>query len=285
MTANKFPSITFSDALKRLENYPLDLTADITEIISNLGSIDPEYFHHNYKGGLELQQVPEELSQLSRALIRRYRGLKIKYLEVGVGSCATLIFLSHLFKKNGIEASLFAIDNLNHFHTGLLENQKSRIEWCQKNIGLTFFDMDSTKPEFTDWLKGLSYDVILVDGDHSFEGCLWDFSQCTRSLKKDGWIILHDITSDSCPGVGEVFEFGKKIFSNSYTYSSSNTCGIGVLEGPPESDEILAKALFASIKKIRLYSEKQSSTQSDSSTRIKKWIKNKGSSLIKQFKS
>lgn len=238
----QYPKISFDKALEYLKGASLGPSSSIKDTIYRLGSVSPEYFQNKYEGGLELQQIPEELDQLSRALIKKYQGKIIDYLEIGVGSCGTLIFLSYLFEKNGIKASLHAIDNLNHYNTGLLENQKSRIKWCQDNIGLRFYNMDTGKREFTDWLKNRLFDVILVDGDHSFEGCLWDLTISVKSLKSEGWVILHDITSDACPGVREVFELNKKVFKNSYVYSNSNTCGIGVLEGPREYIELITTA-------------------------------------------
>jgi hypothetical protein len=137
--------------------------------------------------------------------------------------------------------------------------------------------MDTGKPEFSDWLKDRYFDVILVDGDHSFEGCLWDFIQCIKCLKKDGWIILHDITSDACPGVGEVFDFGQRYFSKSYIYSHSRTCGIGVLEGPPPYDKIMNQALFYSIQKNKITSQMNAKSYQhiNKIKSIIKWTKNK----------
>ena len=284
--SNRYPKISFSEAIERLTNTPLSSLSDYTTLISSLGSISPDYFQNKYEGGLELQQIPEELDQLSRALIKRSRGKKIDYLEVGAGSCATLIFLSHLFEKNDIDASLYAIDNLNHYNTGLLENQKTRIKWCQENIGLSFYNMDTAKTEFTGWLKNRLFDVILVDGDHSFEGCLWDFTQCVKSLKRDGWIILHDITSDACPGVREVFELNKNVFKKSYVYSSSNTCGIGVLEGLPEYIELINNTFYYSIQKNKILSEqiRESSKQPAYSGVLTKWFKDQSRKLKRSLK-
>lgn len=276
-----YPEKSFDKALEYLKNAPLGPSSQIKDTIIELGSISPEYFKNKYKGGLELQQVPDELDQLSRALIQKYSGNKINYLEIGVGSCGTLIFLTYLFKKNNIEASLYAIDNLNHYHMGLFENQKSRIKWCQDNIGLNFYNMDTGKPEFSDWLKNKSFDVILVDGDHSFEGCLWDFTQCVRSLKNDGWIILHDITSDACPGVREVFELNKNVFKKSYIYSNSTTCGIGVLEGPPEYTEFINKMFHYLIEKNKIITvlPKPFNKQLKYLYKFREWIKIKKKKL------
>jgi hypothetical protein len=201
-------------------------------LISKLGSNAPEYFLHEYGGGLELQQVPKELSDLSRYLLERLAGRNVNYLEVGIGSCATLIFLSEFLNRHNINVTLSAVDNFDYYKKGQLEQQKARVEWCVENLGLTFFNCDSSTSAIDSFLINQVFDVILVDGDHSYEGCLLDLATCLPFLKEGGILILHDVTSLACPGVGRVYEFAKKYFKSFTTISHSATCGIGILEGP-----------------------------------------------------
>jgi len=231
MNNQSFPEISFSDALKSLENAAIGINDPIGDVIVNLGSNLPSYFSNNYSGGLELQQVPGELEQLSKFLIKKFsNGKPVNYLEIGAGSCGTIIFFSELFLQNQVQASFTAIDNLDYYRRGILVNQKERIEWCVSNLNLTFAELDSSKISFSDWLSDKEFDVIFIDGDHSYGGCLWDFILCNQSLNPGGVLIFHDITSEACPGVGEVFRLASEFFAKTHVFSYSNTCGIGVLE-------------------------------------------------------
>jgi hypothetical protein len=46
------------------------------------------------------------------------------------------------------------------------------------------------------------WDLALIDGDHSREGCWADYQMLKNNTRI---IVLHDIVNDNCPGVGEVW--------------------------------------------------------------------------------
>lgn len=55
----------------------------------------------------------------------------------------------------------------------------------------------------------LPIDVLFIDGDHSYEGCMDDWNNFAPFVKKGGWVFFHDCDSTS-PGVERVFdEIGK----------------------------------------------------------------------------
>ena len=228
-TATTYPVISFDIALNKLKSHSM-ATADLSDLISELGSNCPAYFHHKFGGGLRLQQVPRELSELSVYLLQRFAGKKIRYLEVGIGSCGTLIFLDYLFRKNGISFIPSAIDDFSYTSAGHLSDQRARVQWCEENLGLKFLEYDSSQQAVATWLGDNRYDLILIDADHSFEGCLVDFLTYLPHLDHTGVLLFHDIRSSACPGVGEVYEFAKESFVTSRVFSESNTCGIGLLD-------------------------------------------------------
>lgn len=58
-----------------------------------------------------------------------------------------------------------------------------------------------------DWDKQI--DVLFIDADHSYEGCLDDWNNFSPFVKKGGWVVFHDC-DDTSPGVVKVFdEIGK----------------------------------------------------------------------------
>lgn len=215
-----------------------------------LGANDAAYFRNDAEGGLRLQQVPEELDQLAAYLVHRHAGRTVRYLEVGVGSFATCIVLAQLFRQHGIGVTLSAVDNFDYEQRGIVTEQHTRRAWCEAHLGLRFTQLDTRTPDFVQWLSGQTFDVILVDGDHSFSGCLWDTVQCSRALAPDGVLVLHDVTSWVCPGVGEVFSLAREVATAHHVYSVGNTCGIGVLEGLAESDALRTAAMLAALGRV-----------------------------------
>lgn len=243
-------SLTFEDAVRRLDAAPLTPGPALVETIRALGANNAAYFRNNIEGGLELQQVPEELDRLADYLLTRVSHRPLRYLEVGVGGCATLIFLSRLWARHGVTASLTAVDNLDYQRRGLVATQRRRIDWCLEHLGLAFADLDTRTPDFQRWLTGQQFDVILVDGDHSFSGCLWDTVTCAGALAPNGVLILHDITSRACPGVGDVFAVARSVAHGAHVFSAAETCGIGVLEGLSGNPDLLRAALSASLHRV-----------------------------------
>lgn len=243
-------ALSFDDALRRLDAAPLIPGPPLVDTIRGLGANNAAYFRNSVEGGLELQQVPEELDRLADDLLTRFRDRPVRYLEIGVGGCATLIFLSRLWARHGITASLTAVDNLDYQRRGLVAAQQMRIDWCIGHLGLEFADLDTRTPDFQRWLTGRQFDVILVDGDHSFAGCLWDTVSCARALAPGGVLVLHDVTSQACPGVGEVFAVAQSVASAAHVFSAADTCGIGVLEGLADNPELIRAALSASLHRV-----------------------------------
>jgi Methyltransferase domain len=241
------PVIDFDAALNMLKSNGM-APADLCNLISELGSTNPAYFHNKFEGGLRLLQVPAELSQLSAYLLRRFAGKKIRYLEVGVGSCGTLIFFGHLFRKHGIDFIPSAVDDFSYTSGGLLTDQRARVQWCKENLGLNFLECDSSQGSVERWLGDNRYDLILIDADHTFEGCLVDFLTYLPHLEHTGILLFHDITI--CRNaVGEVYEFAKNAFSTSMDFTESNTCGIGLLEG--WKDELPSSVAVARVMQSR----------------------------------
>jgi predicted O-methyltransferase YrrM len=53
-------------------------------------------------------------------------------------------------------------------------------------------------------------DVLHIDGDHTYEGCLADWDLYSGYVRPGGFIILHDVYNDMEPGVQKVWEMAKK---------------------------------------------------------------------------
>jgi hypothetical protein len=71
-------------------------------------------------------------------------------------------------------------------------------KYCEQEPECEFKKIDSTSSEFANFMKDNSFDLVFIDGDHSYEGVSKDF----ETSKNSGSIfVFHDIASIVCPGV------------------------------------------------------------------------------------
>jgi hypothetical protein len=66
----------------------------------------------------------------------------------------------------------------------------------------------SRSPDVRNYPAESDWDLILIDGDHSLEGCLHDYCAVRDSARR---IALHDIVSDACGGVVRVWQFIERV--------------------------------------------------------------------------
>lgn len=188
------------------------------------GSSNPDYFHANKAGGLKLQQVPEEFSELLLFIKEK----KIKtYLELGIGnggSFAMMCFFAQETLKKAVAVDDFSYKSL----IGQSEGEVSNfIDAIEVDADINF--INATTDKFFDIAnKAYKFDGIFIDADHSYEAARNDYFNALEHINKDGIIIFHDINSDACPGIKKLWQEVKqgKTF---YEFIASKTCGIGVI--------------------------------------------------------
>jgi hypothetical protein len=175
-----------------------------------------------FVGGIELQQIPEEYVEYLWFLKRG--GFK-NYLNIGIGKGGS--FLTETYIQESLISSI-AIDNSSYWQGEQKNSIMDKINWLTTNTkcSIEFYDSDSTT-----WLKLQSpyarkFDVIFVDGDHSYEGVKADYENSIRLLNEEGYIIFHDIASRGCPGVVQLWNEIKH--KECLEFVHKDTCGIGV---------------------------------------------------------
>lgn len=180
-----------------------------------------EWFGPGLKqGNLEIQQVPEEYVQYLWFL---KNGNFKNYLNIGIGKGGS--FLAETYIQRSLQLSV-AIDNSSYWLNDQRQSIIEKIEWLKNNVNfrIEFYDTDSVS-----WLKNNSFrkfDVIFIDGDHSYEGVKNDYVNCLPLLNEGGYVIFHDISSIGCPGVVGLWNEIKN--ENCIEFVASKTCGIGI---------------------------------------------------------
>lgn len=178
------------------------------------------WFGENLKvGGLEIQQVPEEYVEYLWFL----KNNKFKnYLNVGIGKGGS--FLVETFIQENLESST-AVDNSSYWQQDQKESIIEKIEWLKNNTttAVEFHDADSNE-----WLINCNkkFDIIFIDGDHSYEGVKADYINSLPLLEDNGYMVFHDIASEGCPGVVKLWQDIKHDDCLEFVYKT--TCGIGI---------------------------------------------------------
>ena len=173
-----------------------------------------------YQGNLEIQQVPEEYVEYLWFL---KEGKFKSYLNIGIGKGGS--FLTETYVQPDLEISV-AVDNSSYWNNEQKISIEEKIGWLKSNAkcDIEFHDSDSVK-----WLNenaSRKFEVIFIDGDHSYEGVKRDFESSLPLLKDGGYVIFHDINSIGCPGVVGLWNEIKN--EKCIEFVRSNTCGIGI---------------------------------------------------------
>ena len=163
---------------------------EILDFVLNAGSDSVEVFGGNFKGGYELQQCPEEITEF----LNTYQNTEIdNFLEIGVAAggntriftdflktLATFLFSDHPDPSISYDGNPNARDN-NFTHL--------------KNYGeLKSFFGDSHSEEAKKWLESLNvkFQMVFIDGDHTEHGIKLDTELVLPFLDDNAYVIYHD---------------------------------------------------------------------------------------------
>jgi predicted O-methyltransferase YrrM len=150
------------------------------------------------------------------ALSRIWKAKRILVIGSGQGfsvACFSLGIQDHLdgkvwFVDPGY--STWTVDHQVEDHAaGLWENGDSAVEHFEKNLGLTnIIPLLMRSDEAFTKIKNdnVTFDIIYIDGEHSYSQVLNDFRNAGKSLKPDGLILAHDTCCTQWPGVSLALE-------------------------------------------------------------------------------
>lgn len=135
------------------------------------------------RGPYKIQQHADELMPLLMWLHDNiFHGAR--YLEIGCAAAGTARFLDARLAFS--EVTL--LDDGKHRDAELRPENVKRMR-CPHIRQLV---MSSHSGEARLALTGLKFDLILVDGDHSYEGCLKDLELACDHLADEGVVVVHD---------------------------------------------------------------------------------------------
>lgn len=215
----KFIKLRFLDTIDKIIKIVIFSYAYIPIKANKFESINEILdFSYNLKGLIKPMQVRQEIYDLLNIL--KEDNLE-NILEIGTANGGTLFLFSRISNKN---AKIISLDlpkgkwgggyskwRAIMYKTFSLENQ---------NIYLLRKDSHDKKSldEVKKILKKEKLDLLFIDGDHSYEGAKLDFDMYSPLVKKDGYVVFHDIVPDlSDTGVG-VPDFWQNM-KNDYEYT------------------------------------------------------------------
>jgi cephalosporin hydroxylase len=153
-------------------------------------------------GGLLIWQYPNQFSKYLCLLSEQ----KIEsYIEIGCRWGGTFVLTTEYLKKfNNLNKSV-AVD--------IIDSPVAK--YCLLNNETSFIKQNSQSKEFKTYISNNYFDLIFIDGDHSYKGVINDY----EISKNSGRIfIFHDIVNDVCPGVVKFWNELKKNKNDIYNF-------------------------------------------------------------------
>ncbi len=154
------------------------------------------------RGGLLIWQYPNQFSKYLCLIRKHYIS---SYIEIGCRWGGTFVLTNEFLKRFNNLNKTVAVD--------LISSPVS--EYCVNNTGSEFIQIDSQSEEFKNYMRNNYFDLIFIDGDHSYHGVKNDYETCRNSGKI---FVFHDITNDVVPGVGEFWNELKNNESHLYDF-------------------------------------------------------------------
>jgi hypothetical protein len=112
------------------------------------------------------------------------------YLEIGSYLGVGFRIINEIFNPK----LSFSIDpNIHHriFHKPRNIFHKLNKKFNKKYVAID----DFWKENSSSWFNETKFDLIFIDGDHSYESVKRDFYECCKVLSNEGVILLHDVYS------------------------------------------------------------------------------------------
>jgi cephalosporin hydroxylase len=210
---------------KKSENI-IPTIAEIEEFVYRAGCDNVPAFGGKFEGGIQIQQIPDEIAPCIHEILKSGQPINA-YLEIGVAAGGMTV----LAKKFLNPGQIVLVDNNRH--------PKHHVRpYILRDIIRKEIIGDSHAPGCVDAVMavGLGYDVIIIDGDHTYAGVRADYENYVRFLNPGGFLILHDSALVEL-GIKQLFdelraagglEFVGEYVSTKHTF----ICGVALFRRP-----------------------------------------------------
>lgn len=173
-------------------------------------------------------QMPIQLSKYLAYLSSK----KINsYLEIGVAMGGTFVLTVEYLKRFNGEIDAMVID---------MNPPGEHLDWYSENGGnFRYLVANTTEPKAANTVMSRKWDLVLIDADHTEEGCWRDYLMAKEFARL---IAFHDVVNELTPGVAAVWKRLKEVLPTSRyrefieqypdftkTAEFSKTMGLGVI--------------------------------------------------------
>ena len=170
------------------------------------------------RGRIRLIQGTEEMAQSIHYLRSGDKTIN-SYLEIGSAAGGTAYVFNKFFD---IDTTVLIDDNC-HATAGYRHDILIDIDYIE-------FIGNSQSKEAVAFVRNLDrmFDVVFIDGDHTYEGASADVVNYSPFVSPGGYLIMHDTVS--APGVKRVFEGVKNAGCFSVVEFYTGWCGTGIIK-------------------------------------------------------
>jgi hypothetical protein len=210
--------------IKNLDIKKID-ESELENFLPNLGMNNenlnemPKHLSKYYGKGLKFWQYPNQFSKYLKYLTNKNIN---SYLEIGCRWGGTFIITSEFLKLSNSDVKLFCCDLIPK--SDVLTEYSNHQEYVF--IRTSSFKLDKS-------MIPHNIDLILIDGDHTYNGVKNDFQVSKQFNPK--YVVFHDIKSSVCPGVVKFWneikqDYPHYEFIDQYDSVNGDFLGIGVIE-------------------------------------------------------
>lgn len=180
----------------------------------------------------EMRQQPDEVKAFAGFLLGAQVG---SALEIGTYAGGFTKFLANILPPDSL---IITMDD-NSYYT----YQPDSLQWkikqiCSWGSNIHYVEGNSHNAVSLNKVKQIlgdrSLDLLFIDGDHSYEGCRFDFEMYKSLVRPGKWIAIHDLTMTE---EGEKIGYGCHIFFNELRGKKIRICqpgatwgGIGIVQ-------------------------------------------------------
>ena len=192
---------TLQNIVDRIRNESLEKLSDPSylefKLLPELGLNDrhmnqyPSHLHQYCGNGVDSWQYPNQFSKYLHYLSKQ----NIKsYVEIGCHKGGTFIItVEYLRRFNQLDCCI-AVDNWPRDRMNDYSGMCNEVE---------YWNTTSQAPEFAKLLKSRTWDLVLIDGDHSYRGVQDDYELVKQNTRI---MAFHDIRNILCPGTQQIWQ-------------------------------------------------------------------------------